>query len=92
MALPRLAMAHGFGQRYDLPVPLWLWVTAAAATVACSFLVIGLFVRSTPGEAHGYPRVNLLQWGPGRLLTSVVRRSRATLNSSGFTSCPPSAL
>jgi hypothetical protein len=58
MALPRLAMAHGFGQRYDLPVPLWLWVTAAAATVACSFLVIGLFVRSTPGEAHGYPRVN----------------------------------
>ena len=28
--LPGHALAHGFGQRYDLPVPLWLWAAAAA--------------------------------------------------------------
>jgi hypothetical protein len=77
-------MAHGFGQRYDLPVRLWLWVTAAAATVACSFLVIGLFVRTTPGEVHGYPRVNLLQWGPGRLLTDPRLRRAVQAVSVGL--------
>jgi hypothetical protein len=68
-AASRPAAAHGFGQRYDLPVPLWLWVAAAAAAVAFSFVVIGLFVRGGPGEVHGDPRMNLLRWGPGRLLT-----------------------
>lgn len=63
------AAAHGFGQRYDLPVPLWLWVTAAAAAVVLSFVVIGLFVRSN-AAASGYPRVNLLQWCIGRVLAS----------------------
>lgn len=61
------ALAHGFGQRYDLPVPLWLYLSGAAAAVAFSFLVIGVFVRGAPGLA-GYPRVNLLSWRPVRLL------------------------
>jgi hypothetical protein len=61
------ADAHGFGQRYDLPVPLWLWVTGAAAAVALSFVVIGVFARGRPGGAS-YPRLNLLRWRPGRLL------------------------
>lgn len=59
--------AHGFGQRYDLPVPLGLWLTGAATAVALSFAIIGIFVRGTPG-LHGYPRVNLLQWKMGRLV------------------------
>ena len=25
--------AHGFGQRYDLPIPLWLYLLGAGATV-----------------------------------------------------------
>jgi len=63
----RPAFAHGFGQRYDLPVPLWLWVSGAALAVALSFVVMGLFIRGTPG-LHGYPRANLLRWRLGRLL------------------------
>jgi hypothetical protein len=48
------AAAHGFGQRYDLPVPLWLYVVGAAATVAVSFIVVGMFVRGT-STAGTYP-------------------------------------
>ena len=34
--------AHGFGQRYDLPVPLWLYITGAGTVVFFSFLEIVL--------------------------------------------------
>ncbi|MFQ5830791.1 MAG: hypothetical protein ACE5JD_16790 [Candidatus Methylomirabilia bacterium] len=61
------ALAHGFGRRYDLPVPLWLYVSGAAAAVAFSFVVIGLFVRGAPG-VRTYPRVNLLKTPLGRVL------------------------
>src|SRR5690349_24473105 len=63
--------AHGFGQRYDLPVPLWLYVTGAAVAVAFSFLVVGVFVRDTY-RLHAYPRLNLLQYPIGRLLAHPV--------------------
>jgi len=65
--LPQAAEAHGFGQRYDLPVPLWLYLVGAGGAVALSFVVIGLFVRGAPG-LHGYPRLNLLRWRVGRAL------------------------
>ncbi len=61
------AGAHGFGQRYDLPVPLSLYIAAAALAVACSFVVIGLFVRGAPG-LRTYPRANLLRSRAGRFL------------------------
>ncbi len=61
------ADAHGFGQRYDLPVPLRLWLGAAAAAVAVSFVVIGLIAGRGRG-ADDYPRVNLLRWRAGRLI------------------------
>ncbi len=64
---PRVALAHGFGQRYDLPVPFWLWAAAAAAAVALSFAIIGLFVTASPG-ARGYWRLNLLRLRLGRVL------------------------
>src|SRR6516162_4687559 len=50
------AGAHGFGQRYDLPLPLSLYLFGAAAVVVLSFVVVGLFARHTPG-ALGYPRI-----------------------------------
>jgi hypothetical protein len=61
------AGAHGFGDRYDLPVPLSLWVTGAAVAVALSFVVIAMFVRGS-ATAGSYPRINLLRWSWARLL------------------------
>ncbi len=78
------AAAHGFGERYDLPVPLGLYVLGAGAAVALSFVVMGVFVRG--GEAgHGYPRYNLLRWRVVRaaahpvVVTFVQAASVATL-------------
>jgi hypothetical protein len=59
--------AHGFGQRYDLPLPLPLYLFGAAAVVALSFVVFGLFarhVRATPRARH----VDLLATAPGRAI------------------------
>src|SRR5438270_7026876 len=56
MASP--AAAHGFGQRYDLPLPLSLYLFGTAAAVVLSFVVVALFARHTPG-ARGYPRIDL---------------------------------
>src|ERR1700736_1235116 len=50
--------AHGFGQRYDLPLPLSLYLFGTAAAVVFSFVVAGLFVRR-PFPLNRYPRVNL---------------------------------
>ena len=80
---PGEAIAHGFGQRYDLPVPLSLWVAAAAAAVALSFVVIGLFVKARPGEGGG-GRVNLLRFAAGRGLASPGVRLVLRLVSVGL--------
>ena len=53
------ASAHGFGERYDLPIPLNLFLVGAAATVGLSFVVIGLFVRPR-SRSFTYPTYNLL--------------------------------
>jgi len=44
------ANAHGFGQRYDLPIPLSLYVWSAGATVALSFAIFALFLRHGAGR------------------------------------------
>ena len=69
---------HAFGQRYDLPIPLNYFLIGAVATVALSFVVIGMFVRRGPA-AVSYPRLNLLRLpivGPvlSSSITSVVIR------------------
>lgn len=59
------ALAHGFEGRYDLPVPLWLYLYGSAAAVLLSFVVVGLFV----GKDHApqrYPRFDLLRVGAFR--------------------------
>ena len=53
--------SHGFGERYDLPIPLSYFVIGAGMTVALSFVVIGLFIRSTSSYPD-YPKRDL--WIP----------------------------
>ncbi len=63
----RPALAHGFEGRYDLPVPLWLYLYGSAAAVLLSFVVVGLFVGKEHSP-HRYPRYNLLRIGVLRAL------------------------
>jgi hypothetical protein len=61
------AHAHGFGQRYSLPIPLWLYLTGAGLTVAASFALIALFVRRAR-SAQDYKRIDLLRLPIARVL------------------------
>jgi hypothetical protein len=61
------AQAHAFGQRFDLPVPMWLFLSAAAAAVVVSFVGLADIVSSTSGPRR-IPRLNLLRWQPFRIL------------------------
>jgi hypothetical protein len=65
------AGAHGFGQRYDLPLPLSFYLVGAAAAVVVSFVIVGLFVREASRLAP-YPRVDLLATPLGRWIASPV--------------------
>jgi hypothetical protein len=64
--------AHGFGQRFDLPLPLWLYLSGAALTVAFTFVMLAL---RTPGK----PWSRRVPWRPrgagkiGTLLRGLVR-------------------
>ena len=66
---PVISYAHGFGERYDLPVPLWLYISGAGIAVILSFGIIGIFVKKT-NKTFDYPRLNLLNWRIGRALVS----------------------
>jgi hypothetical protein len=63
------AYAHGFGQRYDLPIPMSFYLVSAAAAVVVSFIIIGLFVREAPRD-ETHPRVDLLTYQVARMLAS----------------------
>src|SRR5690242_8232307 len=55
------AHAHGFGQRYDLPLPLTLWIVGAACTIVLSFLIISIAVRANP-SVEASRQSNTLRW------------------------------
>ena len=65
------AHAHGFGQRYDLPLPLSFYLFGTAAAVVLSFVVVGLFARHAPG-ARGYPRLDILVHPLGRAVADLL--------------------
>lgn len=74
LACHGVASAHGFGERYDLPVPLSLWIGAAAAAVILSFVLMGVFVTLPYGGTRS-PRLDLLRFRIGRAMAGrFVRR------------------
>ena len=72
-AVPITAWAHGFAERYDLPVPLHLYMSGAAAAVALSFVVVAYFVRGDR-TVRRYPTFNVLGTAAGRLIAGPVMR------------------
>ena len=51
-------LLHGFGQRFDLPISLALYLYAAGAVVFLSFILVVLFAGDQVGEkALRYPRL-----------------------------------
>lgn len=80
------AAAHGFGQRYELPVPLTLYLWGAAAAVVLSFAVFGLFIRRTHMAPAG-KRHDLLATAFGRRIAHpgvLVALKAATLALFGI--------
>ena len=59
LIVPTMAEAHAFGGRYDLPLPLWMFVSGGAAAVFLSFVIMVVFMRYKPAAGE-YPTVNLL--------------------------------
>jgi hypothetical protein len=62
-------MAHGLGERYELPLPLALFLSASGLVVLVSFLVMALFL-GRGADLRRYPRLNLLQTRLGRALAA----------------------
>jgi len=50
--------AHGVGERYDIPMPLSLFIAGGAITVVLSFVMVGLTTRANM-EQRNYPKLNL---------------------------------
>jgi hypothetical protein len=66
------AAAHGFGQRYDLPLPLSFYIWGAGATVALSFVGFALFLRTEHGPLTWH-----IDWqAKGRLVASLAAAPR----------------
>lgn len=63
-------LAHGFGQRIDLPIPLHLYISGAATTVAVSFFLISFLSEEKYLRLKNYPRFNLLRLAIFKLLVS----------------------
>jgi hypothetical protein len=54
LAAPSETAAHALGQTFQLPVPLWLYLTAAGVAVGASFVVALVVVRPA-GAVASYP-------------------------------------
>jgi hypothetical protein len=56
LALPWPVAAHAIGGTFQLPVPLWLYLVAAGAAVAASFVFMVLTARTASGSLSYTPR------------------------------------
>ena len=62
-----MILLHGFGQRFDLQAPLYIYLFAACGVVFLSFVLVVLFAGQEGDEAVRYPR-RRVEW-----LTRVAR-------------------
>ena len=77
------AFAHGFAFRYDLPLPLHLYLGAAGAVVFFSFFVIAYAFRfNTPLKSHNF---SLYPFLPRRSFRDALRVILASLSITLFT-------
>jgi hypothetical protein len=70
LGVPGVTSAHALGRTYQLPVPLWLYLTGSATAVGASFVVAALVARSRPGAAR-YPTLRFPRL-PARVLSGVL--------------------
>jgi hypothetical protein len=61
------AFAHAFGQRYELPVPVWLFVVGGALTVTVTFVMVALFAKGG-ADRYAEARLDLGRFALGRVL------------------------
>jgi hypothetical protein len=71
------ASAHSFGTRYDLPLPLGLYLTSAGAAVALSFIIMARFLKHR-GETEEALRFDLMSiswlgWLGGSVMIIAIR-------------------
>ena len=59
--LSQTAHAHGFGERYDLPIPLTFFAVGGAAAVLLSFVFMGSIFKAG-FRPQSYPRFNLFRY------------------------------
>lgn len=72
LLLPGAAHGHGFGQRYDLPLPLWLFLCGAGLVVMATFALLAR-QRGAPAPRARYSRPVLAQV-PGRRALGLLLR------------------
>ncbi len=68
IALPTPAYAHGFGERYDLPIPFGTYIFGAVSTVVLSFVIVAWVTQK--GLIDRYPRKNISNWPLINLIAS----------------------
>ena len=70
------AEAHAFGERYELPVPVWLFIVGGALTVTLTFLLIAVFVR-VEADRRAEPGRDISRTLFGRVLCHPLLRAAA---------------
>jgi hypothetical protein len=69
LCCPAEAAAHGFAERYDLPIPLGFYLAGAGATVVLTFLLLALFAGAGPARGDR-PPAHIVSHAAGRILSS----------------------
>lgn len=66
---PAEAAAHGFAERYDLPIPLGFYLAGAGATVVLTFLLLALLAGADPARADR-PPLQFVSRAAGRIVSN----------------------